>query len=291
MKPSAFEYYTPFTVREAVELLQRHGDEAKILAGGQSLIPMMNFRVARPKVLIDINKIKELDYIREEKGELVIGGLTRERTLEVSPVVKKKCPILAEAISYIGHLPIRTRGTIGGSLVHADPSAEIPIIVCGLGGKMKVVGPSGERILGPDEFFLTYLTSALEAAEVLVEVRIPTLPANAGWSFMEFSRRHGDFGIVAVASVLYLENKGLCRQARIALGGVAPTPMRAGEAENLLAGRVITEELIKEAGIKAAQATDPESDYHASAEYRKDMAKVFTQRSLKEAWNKAKGGK
>jgi len=291
MKPSAFEYFTPSTVREAVELLRSHGDEAKILAGGQSLIPMMNFRVARPKVLIDINKIKELDYIREEKGELVIGGLTRERTLEVSPMVKKKCPILAEAISYIGHLPIRTRGTIGGSLVHADPSAEIPIIICGLGGKMKVVGPSGERTLAADEFFMTYLTSALEAAEILVEVRIPTLPVNAGWSFMEFSRRHGDFGIVAVASILYLENKGLCRQASIALGGVAPTPLRAGEAESLLAGRVITEELIKEAGVKAAQATDPESDYHASAEYRKDMARVFTQRSLKEAWNKAKGGK
>jgi CO/xanthine dehydrogenase FAD-binding subunit len=291
MKPSAFEYFTPSTVREAIELLRSHGDEAKILAGGQSLIPMMNFRVARPKVLIDINKIKELDYIREEKGELVIGGLTREKTLEVSSVVKKKCPILAEAISYIGHLPIRTRGTIGGSLVHADPSAEIPIIVCGLGGKMKVVGPSGERTLGADEFFMTYLTSALEAAEILVEVRIPTLPVNAGWSFMEFSRRHGDFGIVAVASILYLENKGVCRQASIALGGVAPTPLRAREAESLLAGRVITEELIKEAGVKAAQATDPESDYHASAEYRKDMARVFTQRSLKEAWNKAEGGK
>ncbi len=291
MKPSAFEYFTPSTVREAIELLRSHGDEAKILAGGQSLIPMMNFRVARPKVLIDINKIKELDYIREEKGELVIGGLTRERTLEVSSVVKKKCPILAEAISYIGHLPIRTRGTIGGSLVHADPSAEIPIIVCGLGGKMKVVGPSGERTLGADEFFLTYLTSALEASDILVEVSILTLPANAGLSFMEFSRRHGDFGIVAVASILYLENKGLCRQASIALGGVAPTPMRAVEAESLLAGRVITEELIKEAGVKAAQATDPESDYHASAEYRKDMARVFTQRSLKEAWNKAEGGK
>jgi CO/xanthine dehydrogenase FAD-binding subunit len=291
MKPSGFEYFTPSTVGEAVELLQRHGDEAKVLAGGQSLIPMMNFRVARPKVLIDINKIKELDYIREEKGELVIGGLTRERTLEVSPVVKKKCPILAEAISYIGHLPIRTRGTIGGSLVHADPSAEIPIIVCGLGGKMKVVGPSAERILGADEFFITYLTSALEAAEILVEVRIPTLPVKAGWSFMEFSRRHGDFGIVAVASILHLEKKGVCRQASIALGGVAPTPLRAREAEILLAGRAITEELIKEAGVKAAQATDPESDYHASAEYRKDMARVFTQRSLKEAWTKAKGGK
>ena len=291
MKPSAFEYFTPFTVPEAVELLQRHGDEAKIIAGGQSLVPMMNFRVARPKALIDINKIRDLDYIREEKDELVIGGLVRERTLEVSPLVKKKCPILAEAISYIGHLPIRTRGTIGGSLVHADPSAEIPVVICGLGGKMKVVGPSGERTLGADEFFLTYLTSALEPAEILVEVRISALPANSGWSFMEFSRRHGDFGIVVVASILFMENKERCRKASIALGGVAPTPIRAVEAENLLAGRGLTEELITEAGVKAAQATDPESDYHASAEYRREMARVFTHRSLREAWNKVKGGK
>jgi CO/xanthine dehydrogenase FAD-binding subunit len=291
MKPSAFEYFTPFTVPEAVELLQLHGDEAKIIAGGQSLVPMMNFRVARPKALIDINRIKELDYIREEKDELVIGGLVRERTLEVSPLVKKKCPILAEAISYIGHLPIRTRGTIGGSLVHADPSAEIPVVICGLGGKMKVVGPSGERTLGAEEFFLTYLTSALEPAEILVEVKIPALPANSGWSFVEFSRRHGDFGIVVVASILFMENKERCRKASIALGGVAPTPIRAVEAENLLADRGLTEELITEAGAKAAQATDPESDYHASAEYRKDMARVFTQRCLREAWNKVKGGK
>jgi len=291
MKPSVFEYFTPFTVPEAVELLQRHGDEAKIIAGGQSLVPMMNFRVARPKALIDINKIRDLDYIREEKDELVIGGLVRERTLEVSPLVKKKCPILAEAISYIGHLPIRTRGTIGGSLVHADPSAEIPVVICGLGGKMKVVGPSGARTLGADEFFLTYLTSAMEPAEVLVEVRVPTLPTNAGWSFMELSRRHGDFGIVVVASILFMENKERCRKASIALGGVAPTPIKAAEAENLLAGRGLTEALITEAGVKAAQATDPESDYHASAEYRKDMARVFTQRSLQEAWNKVKGGK
>jgi CO/xanthine dehydrogenase FAD-binding subunit len=291
MKPSAFEYFTPFTLPEAIELLQRHGDEAKILAGGQSLVPMMNFRVARPNVLIDINKIQELDYVREEKDELVIGGLTRERTLEVSPLVKKKCPILAEAISYIGHLPIRTRGTIGGSLVHADPSAEIPVVICALGGRMKVVGLSGERTLAPDEFFLTYLTSALEPGEILVEVRIPTLPANTGWSFMELSRRHGDFGIVVVASILFVENKEACRKASIALGGVAPTPIRAAAAEKILAGRKLTEELIREAGVKAAGATEPESDYHASAEYRKDMARVFTQRSLQEAWNKVKGGK
>ena len=291
MKPSAFEYFDPSTVREALELLQRHSDDAKILAGGQSLIPMMNFRVARPKVLIDINKIKELDYIREEKDELVIGSLVRERALEVSPVVGKKCPILAEAISQIGHLPVRTRGTIGGSLVHADPSAEIPVVICALGGRMKVVGPLGERTLAADEFFLTYLTSALEPGEILVEVRIPTLPANTGWSFTELSRRHGDFGIVVVASILFMENKEACRKASIALGGVAPTPIRAAAAEKILAGRKLTEELIREAGVKAAGATEPESDYHASAEYRKDMARVFTQRSLQEAWNKVKGGK
>ncbi|MCJ7493038.1 MAG: FAD binding domain-containing protein, partial [Deltaproteobacteria bacterium] len=158
MKPSAFEYFAPVTVTEAIGLLERYGEEAKVLAGGQSLIPMMNFRVARPKVLVDINRVKELDYIREEKDELVIGGLTRERSLEVSPLIQKKCPILAEAISYIGHLPIRTRGTIGGSLVHADPTAEIPVVVAALEGKMKVAGPSGERLLRAEEFFVTYLT-------------------------------------------------------------------------------------------------------------------------------------
>ena len=291
MKPSAFEYFTPLTLPEAVELLQVHGDEAKILAGGQSLVPMMNFRVARPKILIDINKVKELVYIGEEKDELVVGSLVRERALEVSSLVGKKCPILAEAISQIGHLPIRTRGTIGGSLVHADPSAEIPVVICALGGRMKVVGPTGERALAADEFFLTYLTSALEPGEILVEVRIPTLPANTGWSFMELSRRHGDFGIVVVASILFMENKELCRKASIALGGVGPTPLRAAAAEKILAGQKLTEELIREAGVKAAGATEPESDYHASEEYRKDMARVFTQRSLQEAWTRVKGGK
>jgi CO/xanthine dehydrogenase FAD-binding subunit len=291
MKPCAFEYFTPATVPEAIGLLERYGEEAKVLAGGQSLIPMLNFRVARPKVLVDINQVKELDYIREEKDELVIGGLTRERSLEVSPLIQKRCPILAEAISYIGHLPIRTRGTIGGSLVHADPTAEIPVVVAALEGQMKVAGPSGERLLRAEEFFVTYLTSALEPSEILVEVRIPTLPPNTGWSFMEFSRRHGDFGIVSVAALLFMGSQGRCQKASLALGGVAPSPLRAREAEILLSGQVITEALIMEAGVRAAQATEPESDYHASAEYRRNLAKVFTQRSLQEAWNKIKGGK
>jgi len=291
MKPSSFEYLTPKTVKETIGLLEQYGDEIKVLAGGQSLVPMLNFRVARPKFLVDINGIRELEYIREERGELVIGALTREWAVEKSPLVREKCPILPKAISYIGHLPIRTRGTIGGSLVHADPSAELPIMACALDAKMKIVGPAGERVLRAEEFFMTYLTSAMEAAEILVEVRIPVFAAQTGWSFMELSRRHGDFAIVAVASMLTMGEKGVCQKAKIALGGVAPTPIRARAAEDLLTGKPITEALMAEAGIKAAEATDPESDYHASAEYRKDMSRVYTVRSLKEAWNMIKGGK
>ena len=170
MKPSAFQYVAPGTVDEALKLLERYGDDAKILAGGQSLVPIMNFRLGRPGVLVDINGIREMDYIREEGGRLVIGSLTRERDVEMSPLVGKKCPLLAEAISHIGHVTIRNRGTIGGSLVHADPSAEIPTAIKCLGGEMKVQGPSGERVLGADEFFLTYLTTSLEPSELLVEI-------------------------------------------------------------------------------------------------------------------------
>lgn len=294
MKPTAFEYFTPSTVQEALQLLESQGDEAKIIAGGQSLVAMMNFRAARPEALIDINNIKELDYIREEGDELVIGALTRERTLEVSPLVKEKCPILAKAITHIGHLPIRFRGTIGGTLVHADPTAEIPITSIVLDAKIKITGPSGERVMDAGEFFLTYLTSAVEENELLVEVRIPTLPPKTtAWSYVDISRRFGDFAIVAVASILSLDSDGVCKEARIALGGVAPTPIRAKEAETLLAGQKITDSIIEEAAIKAAESddVDPDSDYHATAEYRKAMVKVLTKRGLKEAWTNFEGSK
>jgi 2-furoyl-CoA dehydrogenase FAD binding subunit len=291
MKPNAFEYFAPNTVKEAVGLLEKYEDEAKILAGGQSLVPIMNFRLGRPEVLVDINGIKDLDYIREEGEALFIGALTRERDLELSSLVKEKSPILAEAVSLIGHVPIRNRGTIGGSLVHADPSSELPTVICCLNGEMKVVGPSGERTLGPEEFFLTYLTTSLEPSEILVEVRIPTLPQNTAWSFVELTRRSGDFAIVGVATLLFMGDDGVCKEARIALGGVAPTPVRAEEAEELLSGQVITEALIKKAGEEAAEATETEPDYHASAEYRRDMARVFVQRGLREALSRVKGGK
>ena len=290
MKPSAFEYHTPQSVEEAVELLDRYGDEAKIIAGGQSLVPMMNFRLARPEILIDINGIKELEYIKSEGDELVIGALTRERDIEKSPLVMEQFPFLAQAISYIGHSAIRNRGTIGGSLVHADPSAELPTALCALNGKLKVVGPSGEKILEPEEFFLTYLTTSLEPSDLLTEVRIPALPEKTGWSFSELSRRSGDFAIVAVGILLFSEAPGVCREARIAMGGVAATPMRAQEAEALLAGQELSEDLIAKAALQAAEETDTEPDYHASAEYRMDMARVFVKRGLQEAWNMLNGG-
>lgn len=290
MKPSAFEYHNPQSVAEAVELLDRYGDEAKIIAGGQSLVPMMNFRLARPEILIDINGIKELEYIKTEGDELVIGALTRESDIEKSALVIEQFPFLAKAISYIGHSAIRNRGTIGGSLVHADPSAELPTALCALNGKLKVVGSSGEKILEPEEFFLTYLTTSLEPSDLLTEVRIPALPENTGWSFSELSRRSGDFAIVAVGILLFSEAPGVCREARIAMGGVAPTPVRAQAAEALLAGKKLSEKLIAKAAQQAAEETDTEPDYHASAEYRMDMARVFVKKGLQEAWNMLNGG-
>jgi carbon-monoxide dehydrogenase medium subunit/2-furoyl-CoA dehydrogenase FAD binding subunit len=290
MKPCAFEYFNPQSVQEAIELLDRYGDEAKIIAGGQSLVPMMNFRLARPEILIDISAIKELEYIKTEGDELVIGALARERDIEQSPLVLEKWPFLSKAISFIGHSAIRNRGTIGGSLVHADPSAEIPTSLCALNGKVKVVGPSGEKILQPEEFFLTYLTTSLEPSDLLVEVRIPALPEKTGWSFGELSRRSGDFAIVAVGILLFTETPGVCREARISMGGVASTPVRAEEAEALLAGQKITEKLIAAAAQQAAEETDTEPDYHASAEYRMDMARVFVKRGLQEACNMINGG-
>jgi len=290
MKPCAFEYFNPQSVQEAIELLDRYGDEAKIIAGGQSLIPMMNFRLARPEILIDISAIKELEYIKTEGDELVIGALTRERDIEQSPLVLEKWPFLSKAISFIGHSAIRNRGTIGGSLVHADPSAEIPTSLCALNGNVKVVGPSGEKILEPEEFFLTYLTTSLEPSDLLVEVRIPALPEKTGWSFGELCRRSGDFAIVAVGILLFSETAGVCREARISMGGVAPTPVRAEEAEAMLADQKITEKLIAAAAQQAAEETDTEPDYHASAEYRMDMARVFVKRGLQEACNMLNGG-
>jgi len=288
MKPCAFQYFAPATVQEAIRLLEQH--DAKILAGGQSLIPIMNFRLARPEALIDINGIQELDYIREDGGELAIGALTRQRDVELSPLVRRKCPLLAEAISHVGHSTIRNRGTIGGSVAHADPSAEIPLVVTALDGTVKVIGPDGEATFKPRDFFVTYLTTALEPAQMLAEIRVPVLAEGTGWSFMELSRRAGDFAIVAVAVILSL-NGNICREACIALGGVAPTPVRARLAEEALGGAKISDQSLEQAAKLAIEATDAESDYHASADYRRDMTRVLVRKALQDALEKARGGR
>jgi CO/xanthine dehydrogenase FAD-binding subunit len=282
MKPSKFEYFAPTSLQEAVGILEDN-EEAKALAGGQSLIPIMNFRLAQPGALVDLNNIPGLDYIREEDGSLVIGGLTRIREVEISELVRAKCPILSEATGFIGHLPNRNRGTVGGSVAHADPSAELPTVLTALDAQIRTFGASGEKTYQPDEFFLSYLTTPLENSDLVTEIRVP-LPATLHkGAFMELSRRHGDFAIVAVAVLLEIDENNVCTKARISLGGVSDTPLRVEQAEELLEGETLTEELLKKASAFSAEIADPESDYHATAEYRRNMAQVYTLRTLKKA--------
>lgn len=291
MKPAKFEYFDPSTVAEAVGLLEKYGAEGKILAGGQSLVPLMNFRLAQPQYIIDINKVAGLSYLREKDGLLLIGALTRHRELERSELIKAKCPLLSEAASFIGYAQIRNRGTIGGSLAHADPASELPAVALCLGAKVKAVGPRGERTIEAGDLFQTYLTTSLEADEMIIEVQMPALKPGAGWAFIEISRRQGDFAIVGVGAALSLDAKKICREAKIAIAGVAPTPIRADEACAILKGETLGDSVIEEASKRASHQLEPDSDIHASSDYRKDMARVFTARALKLALSRAKGGR
>ena len=287
MKPAPFDYFAPTELQEALMLLERHKDEAKILAGGQSLLPLLNMRLARPKAIIDINRITSLSYIHKDNGSLRIGGLTRHRMIESSAVIQEQCPLMTEAIQWVGHIEVRNRGTIGGSLVHADPAAELPTVVTALGGEMKLVGPRGDRTVRPEEFFVSFLTTALDSSEILAEVRLPIWPRPTGYSFQEISRRHGDFAVVAVAVLLLLNDKGECKNSSIVLAGVGPTPLKAKRSEGLLMGKKVTRELMEKAGGLAAEDSDPSSDVHGSADYRREMVKVMTRRALEEALAKA----
>jgi carbon-monoxide dehydrogenase medium subunit len=291
MKPAPFAYFDPRTVEDAVALLGEHAD-AKVLAGGQSLMPLLNMRLARPAAVIDINRIEGLDYIREESGgALTIGAMTRQREIERSEVVRTKQPLLHAATRLIAHPQIRNRGTIGGSLAHADPAAEYPAVALVLDAEMRIAGPGGARTVAARDFFVTYLTTALDAADVLTEVRFPPLPERAGWSFLEVSRRHGDFALTGVAAVYALDASGVCAEARLALFGVAPTPIRAAAAEALLRGQAPSGAMFAEAGEAAAgTADDALSDVHASAEYRRHLVRVLTRRALVEASSRAAGG-
>ena len=284
MKPAPFAYYDPSTLEEAVSLLDAQGGEAKLIAGGQSLVPLLNMRLARPTAVIDLNRIDGLSYIREEDGGLAIGAMTRQRDIERSEVVQRRQPLLHAATKLIAHPQIRNRGTIGGSIAHADPAAEYPALVLALDAQLRVLGPKGERTIAAGDFFVTYLTTALEPSEVVTEVRLPALADRTGWSVLELSRRHGDFALAGVITTLTLAQSGSIDDARVVLFGVAATPLRATAAEALLRGEQPSESLFAEAGRAAASALEePLSDIHASAEYRRHLVSVLTRRALTEA--------
>jgi CO/xanthine dehydrogenase FAD-binding subunit len=264
-------------------VLHEHGERAKVLAGGQSLVPMMNFRLARPAALVDINRVTGLAYVREGPGSVVIGALTRHRELERSPVVRARCPLLAAAVPFIGHAAIRNRGTIGGSLAHADPAAELVAVAAALGARLVVRSVAGERVLTPSEFFVSYLTTALGADELLVEVRLPGVVPRTGSAFVEVSRRHGDFALVAVAAEVTLDDAGRCATARLALSGVGGVPFVATDEVALLLGDTPAGNTLAEVGRRVSAAVTPDGDLHASAEYRKELAAVLVRRALTEA--------
>jgi CO/xanthine dehydrogenase FAD-binding subunit len=291
MKPPSFDYAAPKTLDEAVALLGQHEGEAKILAGGQSLMPLLNMRLARPGLLVDIARVDGLDHIREVDGCLAIGSMTRQRAVEHSELVRRRFPLLHTAIRHIAHPQNRNQGTVGGSLAHADPAAELPAIAVAVDAEFRAVGPSGERRIKAADFFVTYLTTALEPTEVLTEVRFPALPPRTGWSFIELARRHGDFALTGVVARLATDGGGRCSAARIVLFGVGTTPVRASGAEQVLIGEQGNTALFERAGQVASQEIEePLSDVHASAEYRRDLARVLTRRALAEAASSAAAG-
>jgi len=290
MKPAPFAYLSPASVDEAVALLHDYGDNAKLLAGGQSLLPMMNFRLARPAYIIDLNRVQGLDYIIEDDDTLRIGAMTRHRQLEQSALVAQHYPLLREGAAYIGHTAIRNRGTVGGSLAHADPAAELPAILLAYGGSVMAQGPSGTREVAAGDLFLTYFTTALAGDEILTEMRLPCWPQRTGWCFLEESRRHGDFAMLGVAALVTLDVSGRCTRAAVTLTGVGGVPFKVNEATSVLVGEVVTTDTTRQVAQAAASTVEPESDIHASAEYRRHLSAVLTQRALTVAVERATSG-
>jgi carbon-monoxide dehydrogenase medium subunit len=289
MKPPNFEYVVPRTQDEALAVLAQHGDRAKVLAGGQSLIPLLNFRLAQPEVVVDINRLSELDYVRDWDGGLALGALTRQHVVESLPVIRARCPVLAEACHLIGHLPIRHRGTIGGNLAHADPASELPALMLALDAELSLASHSDHRVLPAEQFFTGALQTALQPGEVLTEVRLPGLPPRTGGAFVEVARRSGDYALVGVAAVITLNEVGRCQRARVALCGVGPSPVRAQEAEQVLLDEVAGGEVLAEAARRAGNATDPPSDVHASAAFRRKLARYTARQAIELAARRAEG--
>lgn len=278
-----FEYHAPATLLEALELLHTHAGDAKPLAGGQSLVPMLTLRLARPAVVVDVHRLKELEEVRRDNGVLEIGALARHRALERGEGLLSACPLLQEAAPWIGNVRVRTLGTLGGSLAHADPAAELPAVVRALDGTLVLRSLRGERAVPAQDFFVGILTTALQPDELLIAVRLPILGPRVGYAVEEFSRRAGDFAIVASLAVVELDPAGRVARARVALAGVGPTPQRLAGVEEALGGVQPSGETFRKALAGRPLEIEPESDIHASAAYRRHLAGVLTARALERA--------
>lgn len=283
-----FDYYSPRTLQEAVALLDEHGDGAKILAGGQSLIPAMRFRLALPPVLIDINEIGDLGYVGESNGHLSIGAMTRESMLEESALVQEKYPLLADAAAVIADPLVRNRATVGGNLAHADPANDHPAVMLAYDAQMVALGPNGTRAVAVDDFFTGLFETVLAHNEILTEIRIPIPGPDSGGAYVKTERKVGDYAVSAVAVQLTMQGD-TCSRARIALTNVNPVPMRAKNAENALTGQEVTEEILEAAGQAAADECDPSPDLRGSVAYKRDLTRVLTKRAIKKAVARAKG--
>ena len=291
MKPARFRYFAPRTVDEAVNLLAEHsdgGDGARVLAGGQSLVPLMNMRLAHPGVLVDINEIGDLAYVRPWDGGLAIGPLTRDAAIERDATVAQRLPLLQEAAHYVGHPAIRNRSTVGGSISHADPAAELPAVMVALNAEFEVRNRKGSRVLSAQDFFKGYLQTSMEDGDLLAEIRVPGLPSRSGSAFVEFARREGDFALAGIAAVVALDEDGTIADARLGLCSVGPAPVRAHAAEAVLKGQHPGAELWAAAAAAVASAlNDPPSDIHGSADYRRHLARVLTEQALATAAGRA----
>ena len=287
MKPAPFSYHRPASLDEAIAILERYEGEAKPLSGGQSLLPLMNMRVARPAALVDLAMVPGLQGIEVRDGRLRLGAMTRYRELETVGLVEESIPVLRAAVRYIGHPAIRTRGTIGGSMAHADPAAELPAIAALLEGTFTLAGRNGTRTARWDDFFQGYLTTSLQPSELLTEVSLEVPAPLAGWSFLEIARRHGDFALAGVAALVATDDQGKVRDVRIALFGVGPAPLRARRAEAALMGTRAEDTAILRTAAMVSEDLEPDSDVHASADYRRRVAGVLAERALHEAVQRA----
>lgn len=283
-----FDYVAPRTVAEAVQLLRKHGYEAKVLAGGQSLIPMLRFRLLEPALLVDINRIEDLAYLREEDGFLRIGALTRHADVENAPGLEKRYPLLVATARVVADPLVRNRGTVAGSLVHADPAGDWGAAMLAAGAQVVVTGPDGSRTLSIDEFLVDTFTTAMGEDELLTEVRVPIPPERSGGAYLKLERKLGDFAIAAVGVQVTLNAAGECTRAGIGLCAVGPISLRASRAEEYLVGKPLTADTIAEAARLAAEQAEPTSDQRGPEEYKRDMVRVLTQRALQEAAERAR---